>query len=68
MQRSLAIEEALTNAETPISYIRLRGLWLRQIGFEPGDRVEVRVIAVGVLELRASEKRENRRLSDSGGK
>ena len=68
MQRSLAIEEALTNAETPISYIRLRGLWLRQIGFQPGGRVEVRMIAPGVLELKACEKPENRPLNHSGSK
>ncbi len=68
MQRSLAIEEALTNAETPIAYIRLRGLWLRQIGFEPGRRVEVRMIALGVLELRACEKRDNQILTDSEDK
>lgn len=67
MQRSLAIERVLTNAETPISYIRLRGLWLRQIGFEPGSRVEVRMIEEGVLELRACEKRDTRS-HDSRGK
>lgn len=68
MQRSLAIEEALTYAETPISYIRLRGLWLRRIGFEPGDRVEVRMVSPGVLELRACEKRDEGPLDGSRGK
>lgn len=27
--------------KTPPSYLRLKGYWLTQLGFEPGDRVEV---------------------------
>jgi len=33
--------------------IRLRGLWLQQAGFKPGNRVSVNCIAHGVLELRS---------------
>lgn len=68
MQRTLAIEKALTKAETSISYIRLRGLWLRQMGFVPGSRVEVRMVALGILELRESEKGDNVPVADSRGK
>lgn len=27
--------------KTPAAYLRLKGYWLRDLGFEPGDRVEV---------------------------
>jgi type I toxin-antitoxin system toxin SymE len=33
--------------------IRLRGLWLQQAGFHPGNRVSVNCIGHGVLELRS---------------
>src|SRR5687768_9861070 len=36
LMRQLAIERVLTRAKKPASYIRLRGLWLRELGFEPG--------------------------------
>jgi hypothetical protein len=52
MQRQLKIEEALTRAKTRIAYIRLRGRWLREIGFEPGTRVYVRSTEPGIIELR----------------
>jgi len=53
MRRSLAIEKAVAKSNAPIAYIRLRGRWLRDAGFEPGTRVEIRPIAFGALELRA---------------
>lgn len=34
--------------------IRLKGLWLQQAGFQPGNRVNVNCVAHGVLELRST--------------
>ena len=33
--------------------IRLRGNWLERAGFKPGNRVSVKCVATGVMELRA---------------
>jgi hypothetical protein len=54
MHRQLAIERVVTPANTVASYIRLRGAWLREHGFEPGQRVAVRLLGTGILELRAA--------------
>jgi hypothetical protein len=35
--------------------IRLMGRWLERAGFKPGNRVQVRCIELGVIELRASD-------------
>jgi hypothetical protein len=55
MQRLLAIEEAQTANRTRIPYIRLRGKWLGQLGFQPGDRVVVTAPERGVLHLHVKE-------------
>ena len=36
--------------------IRLRGHWLERAGFKPGERVNVKEIATGVMELRADKQ------------
>jgi hypothetical protein len=58
MQRHIAIERALTQAKTPIPYIRLRGSWLRKLGFVPGARVRVMPISTGLVALRAIDSQE----------
>jgi hypothetical protein len=55
MQRHIAIERVVTPGKSVASYIRLRGRWLREHGFEPGGRVAVRLMGTGVLELRAAD-------------
>ena len=35
--------------------IRLRGRWLEQAGFKPGNRVTVRCVSTGFMELRSDE-------------
>ena len=35
--------------------IRLRGRWLEQAGFSPGQHVHITSIAPGVMELRSSD-------------
>lgn len=47
--------------------IRLRGLWLQQAGFQPGNRVSVNCIAHGVLELRSILTLDDRS-ADGGGR
>jgi hypothetical protein len=59
MHRHLAIERVVTPAKTIASYIRLRGRWLREHGFEPGRRVAVRLVGTGVLELRATDAEDS---------
>ena len=59
--RQLAIEQATTRAKSTISYIRLRGRWLSDLGFDPGSRVQVIPVSRGLIALRAiriSEPRE----------
>jgi len=51
MRREVAIEKVLTRAKTPVSYIRLRGRWLRDLGFVPGARATIRATGFGTLEL-----------------
>ncbi len=52
MRRTLTIEEALTPAKTPIALIRLRGRWLRELGFLPGQRVAIQPLVPGFMVLR----------------
>jgi hypothetical protein len=35
--------------------IRLRGNWLEHAGFKPGNRVSVKCVAAGIMELRAED-------------
>lgn len=35
--------------------IRLSGHWLERAGFRPGDRVSVKCVAEGVIELRSED-------------
>lgn len=35
--------------------IRLRGKWLERAGFKPGNRVSVKCVAEGVMELRSDD-------------
>jgi len=35
--------------------IRLKGSWLEQAGFKPGNRVSVKSVAPGLIELRSNE-------------
>lgn len=35
--------------------IRLVGQWLKRAGFNPGNRVQVTCISLGLIELRSSE-------------
>jgi hypothetical protein len=44
--------------------IRLKGLWLMNAGFYPGQRTAVTVVSPGVIELRRIEEREQQQ-SDS---
>jgi hypothetical protein len=53
MARQLAIEMALTPAKTQISYIRLRGRWLSDLGFKPGARVRIMPISPGLIAIKA---------------
>ena len=53
-KRTLKIEEHGTTykpARRP-SMIRLKGQWLRDAGFAPGQSVELTVVSPGVIELR----------------
>jgi len=44
------------------SYIRLRGRWLRAAGFEPGQRVRVRVTGPGSLSVQVVTAPSDKRL------
>ena len=56
MKRKLKIEAdsdcSKRYKHCPPSKVRLKGQWLRRLGFEPGQYVELTVISRGVLELR----------------
>ena len=52
-QRQLQIEEVGDFWRGHIKpKIRLMGHWLEQAGFKPGHRVNVRCVAIGVIEMR----------------
>jgi hypothetical protein len=52
--RTLKIEEDGDRWKGRIkAKIRLRGHWLEQAGFKPGNRVSVKCVAHGVIELRS---------------
>ena len=53
MKRKLKIEEHGGGyGRTAASTIRLKGQWLRKLGFAPGASVELAAISPGVLEIR----------------
>jgi len=56
MKRKLKIETmgdaSRQYRHAPPVTIRLKGQWLRQLGFEPGRSVELTAISPGVLEIR----------------
>lgn len=41
--------------------IRLKGIWLKRAGFEPGGHVTVTCLMTGVLELRSEDQAVNDR-------
>ena len=54
MKRKLTVKEfgGGYRRGTPASTIRLKGQWLRRLGFEPGAAVELTAVSPGVLEIR----------------
>lgn len=53
MKRKLRVEEHNASfGKIPASTIRLKGHWLRKLGFAPGASVELTAISPGVLEIR----------------
>ena len=53
MKRKLTVEEHGGGyGRTAASTIRLKGQWLRSLGFPPGAKVELTAISPGVLEIR----------------
>lgn len=52
--RTLKIEEDGDKWNGIKPKIRLRGKWLERAGFRPGNRVSVKCVAEGVMELRSA--------------
>ena len=56
MKRRLKIEEMGDPwRRKTIAAIRLKGKWLREVGFSPGSHALVTVLSPGVLELRVAQ-------------
>jgi hypothetical protein len=75
--RKLTIEPLFgyspANPKTPAAYLRLKGYWLRELGFQPGDLVEVvaegetlvirKPVELAQALLKAEPTRRNQRLT-----
>lgn len=61
MSRCIKIEEMGDYArKKTVPSIRLKGKWLQAAGFPPGQHLQLKVVALGCLELRVITESESR--------